>query len=322
MGGVNHDSRSSGRRLWLLAAMVAASMTGACKPVEFARHVFWYATTPCPFGTEYVVSSETGTPGLKKFTEKWCQTVDAKGDRVRYGPYVELYEKGHKKESGQYASTGSRDGTWTRWYPGGQLEATITYDNGKLVRFSAWHENGMKWEEGGFDKGFKNGPWYRWHQNGQKELESFYDHGVLDRDFTAWHDNGQKQERGTYDHGVREGMWITWYPSGQKRNEILFQHGKPEDWYKAWHENGRPSEQALFHGGKPEGTYTIWHDNGQKEEEGSYHDGVLDGNVTAWDRDGHAWLKTEYKGGVLAGDEEHNASVPPSLADAQPPAIR
>jgi len=49
---------------------------------------------------------------------------------------------------------------------------------------------------------------------------------------------------------------------------------------------------------------------------------VLDGNVTAWDRDGHAWLKTEYKGGVLACDEEHNASVPPSLADAQPPAMK
>src|ERR1051325_3878219 len=201
--GVKHESGSSKRKPWLLAALLAASAVTACKPLEVALNVFHYATTPCPFGTEYVVSSDSGTPGLKKFTEKWCQTVDAKGDRVRYGPYVELYEKGHKKESGQYAENGTRHGTWTRWYPGGQLEAVINYDHGKLFSFTAWHENGMKWEEGGFDKGFKQGTWCRWHSNGQKEIESSFDHGVLDHEYTAWHDNGQKQEKGTYDHGVR-----------------------------------------------------------------------------------------------------------------------
>ena len=315
MRGMKHHRPSSMKAL-LLAAVCAATAGTGCKALQTAHDVFVYATTPCPYGTEYVVSTETGTPGLRKFAEKYCQARDAKGDAVRYGPYVELYEKGHKRESGQYAD-GKRDGGWSRWYPGGQVEAQIRYDHGKVVAFTAWHENGMKWEEGGFDNGFKNGTWIRWYSNGQKEVEATYDHGVLDRDYTLWHDNGQKQERGTYNHGIREGMWVKWHPNGQRQSEILFHDDKPEDWYKAWHENGRPSEPALFHAGKPEGMYTIWHDNGQKEEEGSYHDGQLDGKVTAWDRDGKVWLKTEYKGGALADDPAAEPVAPPSLADAQ-----
>jgi antitoxin component YwqK of YwqJK toxin-antitoxin module len=320
MRDVKHDGPSSKKTALLIAAVSAAIASSGCKTldtaVESARKIFVYVTTPCPLGTEYVVSTETGTPGLKKFTEKWCQRRDDHGERVRYGPYVELYEKGHKKESGQYAADGKRDGSWSRWYAGGQLEAVVKYDDGKPISFSAWHENGMKWEEGGFDRGFKNGTWIRWYSNGQKEFEATYDHGVLDREYTLWHDNGQKQEHGVYKHGVREGMWVTWHPNGQRRTEILFHDDKPDDWYKAWHENGQPSEQALFHAGKPEGMYTIWHDNGQKEEEGSYHDGQLDGKVTAWDREGHVWLKTEYKGGALANDPTAAPPAPPSQAGA------
>ena len=315
--------QDSGFRNWALlpVAILAAGVVSGCKPAE---QVFGYITTPCPWGTTQVVSSETGTPGLKKFTEKYCVWQDAKGEKVRYGPYSEFYEKGHKKEIGRFDHDGHRTGTWMRWYPGGQVEAKITYDGGKPVTFAAWHENGLRWEEGLFDKGFKNGKWCRWHSNGQKEVESFFDHGVLDHEFIGWHENGQRQERGVYKHGIREGLWVQWHPNGQKRNEILFHDGKPDDWYKAWHENGQQSEQALFHGGKPEGTYTIWHDNGQKEEEGAYHDGVLDGKVTAWDRDGKVWLKTEYKGGSLVDEPPAQPGSESALAQlaeqaAEPP---
>jgi antitoxin component YwqK of YwqJK toxin-antitoxin module len=303
----------------LLAAVIAALAAPGCKPLEFLQRTFAYVTTPCPFGADYVVSSETGTPGLKKFTEKWCELRTTNAEPVRYGPYVELYESGTKKEIGGYDRQGRRDGPWKRWYPGGQLEGITVYGGGKAVRFEAWHENGIKWEEGGFDNGFKHGVWIRWHSNGQKEFEGAFDHGTLDRHYTLWHDNGQKEEEGNYEHGERQGLWVKWHRNGQKRSEILFHDGKPDDWYKAWHENGRPAEQALFHAGKPEGTYTIWHDNGQKEEEGSYHDGMLDGQVTAWDRDGHVWLRTQYRGGSLVQDplpetELANPAEPPSLS--------
>ena len=304
------DSRALWNAALLVVAVLAAGATMACEPIELATHAFYFATTPCPFGAEYVISTETGTPGLRKFTEKWCQRKNEKGEAVRYGPYVELYEKGHKKETGRYDHEGQRDGTWMRWYPGGARKAMIVYDAGKPVSLAAWHESGLKWEQGSFDNGFKNGPWHRWHSNGQKEIESFYDHGVLDRNFTVWHDNGQKQELGAYKHGVREGLWVKWHANGQKQNEILFHDGQPDDWFRAWHANGQQATQALFNDGKPEGVYTIWHDNGQKEEEGVYHGGVLDGKVTAWDREGRVWLKTEYKGGSLAED----APPPESLA--------
>jgi antitoxin component YwqK of YwqJK toxin-antitoxin module len=293
-----------------LASLVAAALP-ACK-TGVVHEVIEYTTTPCPFGTEQVVSTETGTPGLKKLTEKWCETKDAHGEPIRHGPYVEIYVSGAKELVGQYRN-GRRDGTWTRRYPNGKVDAITVYMDGEPQSFVAWHDNGQKWEEGRFRDGFKEGPWIRWHGNGQKEFEAYYEHGTLDRVYTLWHDNGQKEEQGEYKHGIREGLWTQWHRNGQRRSEILFHNGKPDDWYRAWHENGQRAEQALFHDGKPEGSYTIWHDNGQKEEEGTYRDGVLEGQVTAWDKDGHVWLKTAYKRGSLVDE-----AAPDPQAGANP----
>src|SRR2546430_17585471 len=112
----------------VLASFVAAALT-ACKG-GIVHELIEYATTPCPFGTEQVISTETGTPGLKKLTEKWCETKDAKGERIRHGPYVEIYESGAKEIVGRYRD-GRRDGTWTRWHPNGRVDAITVYGDGK-----------------------------------------------------------------------------------------------------------------------------------------------------------------------------------------------
>ncbi|MGH7896449.1 MAG: toxin-antitoxin system YwqK family antitoxin [Candidatus Binatia bacterium] len=287
------------RRGFLVGGALALAFLPAVLPgCELFHGVVEYVTTPCPFGTKHVVSTDSGTPGLKKLKEKWCEKTDDKGERNRHGPYVEMYESGYRKEIGQYRE-GRRVGTWMRWYPSNKASSTTVYDDGKPASFTAWHENGEKWEEGRFENGRPHGAWIRWHANGKKEFEGYYDHAAFDRLYTLWHDNGRKEEEGKYEKGVRQGLWIKWHRNGQKRSEILFENGKPDEWYKAWHENGQQAEQALFHHGKPEGIYTLWHDNGQKEEEGTYKDGMLEGAVTAWDREGHVWMKSEYHGGDL-----------------------
>lgn len=306
-------SRAAARRPTAGLGVLLAVGLSACK-TEILHELVDYATTPCPFGAHYVVSGESGTPGLRKLTEKWCEVKDEHGERIRHGPYFELYDSGAKKEVGQY-QYGRREGTWKRWHANGRMDSISVYQDGKPQSFVGWHDNGQKWEEGRFDNGFKHGLWIRWHSNGQKEVETYYEHGTLERSYTVWHDNGQKQQQGEYKKGEREGLWTQWHANGQKRSEILFHAGKPDNWYRAWHENGQQAEQALFHDGKPEGSYTLWHDNGQKEEEGSYHDGRLDGQVTAWDRDGHVWMKTEYRGGSLVEDASDSAKEAPGPAE-------
>src|SRR5712692_8334019 len=82
--------------------VLAAGSLSACKGNVF-HQIVEYATTPCPFGTDQVVSSDSGTPGLKKLTEKWCEMRDEHGERIRHGPYHEIYESGYyRKEIGQY----------------------------------------------------------------------------------------------------------------------------------------------------------------------------------------------------------------------------
>ena len=284
----------------ILAALVSLVLDG-CKIREAVQSAVDYVTSPCPIGTRAVVSSDTGTAGLKKLVEKWCVEKGENNEEVRHGPYAEIFESGTKRESGWYVH-GQRDGEWTSRYGNGRPHTITTYVLGKPVSFTAWHPNGQKWEEGGFVDGSKQGTWMRWYPNAQKEFQSDYDKGTLAGHYTLWHDNGLKQEQGDYKVGQRDGMWTKWFEDGQKLSEILFRDGKPEGWYRSWHENGKPHEQAFFKDGVPEGTYTIWHDNGQKEEEGLYRNGVLDGEVVAYDRDGKPWRKSEFKGGAIVDD--------------------
>lgn len=315
----NRLSMRLGRyRVWrhgvAFAASIAALALDGCRAGEAVQSVVEYVTTSCPLGAHAVVSADSGTPGLRKLVEKWCEEKDEHAMPVRHGPYAEIFESGTKRESGQYVH-GKRDGAWTRRYGSGKPESIVVYRLGRPQSFVAWHENGQKWEEGGFVDGFKQGKWIRWHANGQKEFEANFDKGTLVGVYTLWHDNGRLQEQGEYRNGQREGLWTRWHMNGQKRSEILFRDGKPEEWYRSWHENGKPYEQALFRGGRPEGTYTIWHDNGQKEEEGTYKNGMLEGEVVAYDRDGKMWMKNEYRGGTIVDDVLPDSMAKSDLSD-------
>src|SRR5215467_1468252 len=114
----------------LLALWTVASTATACKSDSGIHRVVEYVTTPCPFGTDQIVSADSGTPGLRKLMEKWCERVDDHGEHIRHGPYIEIYEGGGKREYGRFRD-GKRDGTWSRWHPSGKIDAITLWDNGK-----------------------------------------------------------------------------------------------------------------------------------------------------------------------------------------------
>lgn len=298
----------------MLASLFAPVLDGCQKAGDAVHTVVDYVTTPCPLGTKAVVSADTGTPGLKKLVERWCEEKGENAEPVRNGPYSEVYESGTKHEDGAYVH-GKRDGAWTRRYGNGRPESIVTYAVGKPLSFQAWHENGQKWEEGYFTDGYKSGKWIRWHPNGQKEFEGSFEKGTLVGTYTLWHDNGRMQEQGVYKNGQRDGLWTKWHLNGQKQSELIYKNGKPDQVYKAWHENGAQFQEATFVDGQPEGKYTVWHDNGNKEEEGTYRNGVLDGPVIAYDKDGKQWMRNDYKGGSVVDDATADSASKQEMND-------
>jgi hypothetical protein len=58
----------------------------------------------------------------------WCETADGR----KQGPFVDWYENHQKKTAGLYDDN-RRQGVWSFWLPGGQLDSTITYDKGTVI---------------------------------------------------------------------------------------------------------------------------------------------------------------------------------------------
>ena len=77
----------------------------------------------------------------------------------------------------------------------------IHSDNGNLIRFTHFYENGNKWTV--------------------SHLKDGKLHGL----YTAWHDNGQKSQESHYNEGIRDGLATYWQKDGKKTTEIRYKDG-------------------------------------------------------------------------------------------------
>lgn len=74
----------------------------------------------CGKGTEL----SRGT-SFQTYTAAWCQRPDG----TRHGEYVDWWENGMKKSAGMYRE-GRRDGVWTFFREGGEVDSRLEYRDG------------------------------------------------------------------------------------------------------------------------------------------------------------------------------------------------
>lgn len=77
----------------------------------------------CPSGT---VLAHGRTMGVESTV--WCE----RSNGVKHGPFLEWFENHQTKSTGEYVD-GHRQGQWSFFFPNGQLESRITYDNGNAI---------------------------------------------------------------------------------------------------------------------------------------------------------------------------------------------
>jgi len=132
---------------------------------------------------------------------------------------VQWYRPGQKQYEGQYHMAGTmsapvfdwwtnraqlaapegstllKHGSWTSWYPNGQMQTEGEFvDDVPNGHFTWWHENGQKQAEGNYNAGAQTGRWVSWHANGQRETECTYRGPLMTGKFYRWTAEGQLAE--------------------------------------------------------------------------------------------------------------------------------
>ncbi|HMB92648.1 MAG TPA: toxin-antitoxin system YwqK family antitoxin [Rhodothermales bacterium] len=146
-------------------------------------------------------------------------------DKDSETPYTGLVAEPDRMEGRMEA--GKRVGEWVWYYPSGQREFLMVYDDeGQRVRAEGWHPNGNKDSERRFKDGQVDGVMRHWDHNGVLRQEHHFKAGQPHGKDTLWDHNGALLYTATYVEGKLDGPAIWWYTDGQKRWETLYAMGE------------------------------------------------------------------------------------------------
>ena len=106
-------------------------------------------------------------------------------------------------------------------------------------RYTRFHPNGKKAEEGSYQRHVAVGTWVYWNESGNKIKETPFDQGAQDGVETEWFPDGKIKTQRTYSRGKRHGLTTIWDADGNKRSAIEYQSGKQHGPATYWDETGR-----------------------------------------------------------------------------------
>ena len=199
---------------------------------------------------------------------------------------------GAQQQSASGYNNGKLHGTYSIWYPDGQIKETATYSNGILSgAYSAWYEAGQIKETQDYKDGLKHGEGYI-YQNDLSE---------------GWRDKAHY----LYEYGELRHTEVWSYDA----NEVLRSHtfessdagdladGAPADegLAEAYDEEGRPTSYFESKNGAFDGIHRTWKD-GVMRSEYYYSQGLQHGRSRRWNPDtGELEFDAYYENGLLHG---------------------
>jgi antitoxin component YwqK of YwqJK toxin-antitoxin module len=65
------------------------------------------------------------------------------------------------------------------FYDSGKIKKKVTYVNESLTKIEYWYENGNKYFDYNYKKGFFDGRQLFWHEDGSIATEEYYEDGKL-----------------------------------------------------------------------------------------------------------------------------------------------
>jgi hypothetical protein len=264
---VSGSSGGAVERSCRCSAWAVASAATACKS-DSGGSQGRIRTTPCPFGTNQIVSTDSGTPGLRK--------LGRMGERVTttMSAHTPRRTSRSTKAAGSRSTAGSA--TASAMAPGAagtraKIDAITLWDTANRSA-SRRGDSGQKWEQRASSRllqargsvGTKTGRRIQAYTTSRHARAPLH-HVARQR---------AKEQQGEYKHGIHEGLWVVSHkapgtvPRGQTRRLV-----------RAWHENGQQAERrfsttASRKASTCSGTTTA------RRRGGQYHNGMLDGPIS------------------------------------------
>jgi len=95
-----------------------------------------------------------------------------------FGKTAGWYKDGKKSYTAEYDKNGKQHGTWTHWYPSGQVHVRRNYEAGKYHGLTElWFENGQMRSQNNYQHGVRHGVARGFDETGVLLWEHLYDKG-------------------------------------------------------------------------------------------------------------------------------------------------
>lgn len=197
-------------------------------------------------------------------------------------------------------------GTWTSYYPNGQVEAVREMRDGKVWgAVTEYYQNGTVREKFTQIDGKLQGQFLRYHPNGDLELSCFYKDNLLDGTVTQYYESGNHiRSVQQYQAGKREGSNILYYRDGTIHGSFGFNNDKMEGDRVCYYPNGRLQEEILFTKSDRRSSYIVkfYYENGQLSETYGLINRLMEGTYLSYYEDGSLRRKGQFANGERVGD--------------------
>ena len=220
----------------------------------------------------------------------WSKEITIDDLVVRDGIYYEKFSTSpftgriYGLETGWFYD-GKKNGEWTEWYSGGQLERKGLYKHGeKTGEWLFWYENGQLYMVGSYQNDKDVGSWTIYHTNGQvfSKIENSWSGETWIQTFEKFRNDGSR---------IDKGQTVSY--TGNVLNQVL--HGR----FYSYHENNQKKSDGVYNNGKRNGRWSFFHNNGQLFRQGVFKNGQYHGDWKSYSEDGRLEYEIKYNEGKI-----------------------
>ncbi len=209
----------------------------------------------------------------------------------------EFYDSGKPAWREPFNTEGQLHGEHVKWYPNGQLEEKIYFEDGKEQGMALWyHDNGQLALEIYLEKGLREGLFRSYYKSGVLSAEGQYKNNLSVAPFIEYHENQQIQMYLPHTQGNRDGTARWFYEDGTIRTISEYEVRDGQGYLKesSFYNNKGILESYQSHSNTRCG-YNL--DNNQREY---YQEGIADTRIEYYEDGAIRWLLTRTQGDLFS----------------------
>ncbi len=208
-----------------------------------------------------------------------------------------IFQGDRKMSEGEVSDVGALQGHWIEYYGTGEKRAEGEYKEGKKDGpWTFFHRGGEVEQKGNYVNGLPQGEWVWFFEGGGRHREERYRKGKEDGTSAEYDSAGTVITQGEYIDGLKDGQWL--YQLGDHKEVGAYRDGLKDGEWVHTYGNGKRAFVGRYVNGDPTGKHRWWWPNGELKMEGRYSAGLQEGDFNHFDANGMLSLTIKYRNGA------------------------